>query len=94
MQGYKISFITEQDQYIDGKPVSEWLMHLAKEAGCSGTTTFAGVESFGGGGRRHSARFFEPVDHPVEIMMVVTQEQADAMFAAIRGANTRLFYTG
>jgi PII-like signaling protein len=93
MQGYKISFITEQDQYLEGKPVSEWLMHLAKEAGCSGATTFAGVESFGSDGRRHSAKFFELVDQPIEIMIVVTPEQADAIFARIRVAETRLFYT-
>jgi PII-like signaling protein len=93
MQGYQISFMTEQDQYIEGKPVTEWLMRLSKEAGCSGTTTFAGVESFGSDGRRHSAKFFEPVDQPIEIRMVVTQEQADAIFATIKDANVRLFYT-
>jgi uncharacterized protein len=92
MKGYQISFITEQNQHIEGKPATEWLMHLAKELGCTGTTTFAGVESFGSDGRRHSARFFELVDQPIEIMMAVTEEQAATLFQKIETTETRLFY--
>jgi len=92
MNGFQISFITEQNQRIEGKPATEWLMHLAKELGCTGATTFAGVESFGGDGRRHSAKFFELVDQPIEIMMAVTEQQATALFGKIRTTETRLFY--
>ncbi len=28
MKGFQISFITEQNQRIEGKPASEWLIHL------------------------------------------------------------------
>jgi len=92
MKGYQISFITELNQRIEDKPASEWLIHLAKELGCGGATTFAGVESFGRDGRRHSAHFFELVDQPIEIMMAVTEQQATALFAKIKVTDTRLFY--
>jgi uncharacterized protein len=92
VKGYQISFITEQDQRIEHKTVTEWLMHLAKDLGIGGTTTFAGVEGFGGDGRRHSARFFDLVDQPIEVMMAVTEQQAAALFEKIAVTETRLFY--
>jgi PII-like signaling protein len=92
MKGYQISFITEQNQRIEGQTVSEWLLHLAKELGIGGATTFAGVESFGSDGRRHSARFFELVDQPIEVMMAVTEQQVAALFEKVRATKTRLFY--
>jgi PII-like signaling protein len=92
MKGYQISLITGQDRRIDGKPATEWLIQLAKEIGIAGVTTFAGVESFGGDGRRHSAHFFELVDQPVEIMMAMTEPQAEALLEKINAAQTRLFY--
>jgi PII-like signaling protein len=92
MKGYQISFIAEMSQRIEGKPATEWLIHLAKELGCTGATTFAGVESFGSDGRRHSAHFFELVDQPIEIMIAVTEEQAAALFEKIKVTEARLFY--
>jgi PII-like signaling protein len=53
---------------------------VARQQSCTGTTTFAGVESLGSDGRRHSAKFFELVDQPIEIMMAVTEQQATAPF--------------
>jgi PII-like signaling protein len=92
MKGYQLSVITEQNQRIEGKPATEWLIHLAKELGCSGTTTFAGVEGFGSDGRRHSAKFFELVDQPIEILMAVTESQSAAIVEKINSTETRLFY--
>jgi PII-like signaling protein len=92
MKGYQISLITGQDRRIGGKPATEWLIQLAKEIGIAGVTTFAGVESFGGDGRRHSAHFFELVDQPVEIMMAMTEAQAATLLEKINAAQTRLFY--
>jgi PII-like signaling protein len=92
MKGYQISFFAEQGQRIEGKLTTEWLMHLAKSLGITGTTTLAGIESFGTDGRRHSARFFELSDQPVEILMAVTEQQADALFEKIKITDTRMFY--
>lgn len=92
MQGYQLSFITELNRRIDGAQPMEWLMQQAKLLGISGVTTFAGVESIGSHGRRHSARFFELADQPIEIMMAVSQEQATELFNKINATETHLFY--
>jgi PII-like signaling protein len=92
MKGYQISFLAEQDRRIEHKLATEWLLQLAKEFGISGCTVFSGVESFGADGRRHSARFFELADQPMEIVMAVTEEQADRLFERIRITDTKLFY--
>jgi PII-like signaling protein len=92
MKGYQVSFITQLNRRVEGKQATDWLMHLAKEQGISGVTTFSGAESFGRDGHRHSARFFELGDQPVEIMMAVTEEQATRLFEKVNAADTRLFY--
>ncbi len=92
MQGYQLSFITELDRRIEGKQPMEWLMHQAKLLGITGVTAFSGVESIGSHGRRHSARFFELTDQPIEIMMAVSQTQATQLFDKINATDTRLFY--
>jgi PII-like signaling protein len=92
MQGYQLSFITELNRRIEGKEATEWLLHQAKELGITGVTTFAGTEGFGHDGRRHSVRFFELADQPIEIMMATSAAQASKLFANIGAADTRLFY--
>ncbi|HEY6456654.1 MAG TPA: DUF190 domain-containing protein [Steroidobacteraceae bacterium] len=92
MQGYQLSFITELNRRIEGKPPIEWFMQEAKLLGILGVTTFAGVESFGSHGRRHSARFFELADQPIEIMMAVSPQQSTGLFNKINATQTRLFY--
>jgi PII-like signaling protein len=92
MKGYQISFLAEQNRRIEHKQAMEWLLHLAKELGISGCTTFSGVESFGADGRRHSAHFFELADQPMELVMAVTEEQADRLFERIEAMDTKIFY--
>jgi PII-like signaling protein len=92
MKGYQISLFAEQNRRIEHKQAMEWLLHLAKELGISGCTTFSGVESFGADGRRHSARFFELADQPMEMVMAVTEEQAERLFERIEAMDTKIFY--
>jgi|ERR1035441_949819 PII-like signaling protein len=92
MKGYQVSFMAEQNRRIEHKQAMEWLLHLAKELGISGCTVFSGVESFGADGRRHSARFFELADQPMEMVMAVTEEQANRLFERIAAMDTKIFY--
>lgn len=92
MKGFQISFLTEQNRRIEHQQAIDWLLELAKELGISGCTVFSGVESFGADGRRHSARFFELADQPMEIVMAVTEEQADRLFDRIGAIDTKIFY--
>lgn len=92
MKGFQITIMTEQNRRIEHQQAMEWLMQLAAELGISGATVFSGVESFGGDGRRHSARFFELTDQPVEFVVAVTDDQANRFIDRINRTDTRLFY--
>ncbi len=92
MKGYQITIMTEQNRRIEHQQAMEWLMQLAEELGISGATVFSGVESFGSDGRRHSARFFELTDQPVEFVVAVTEDQANRLIDRINRVDTRLFY--
>jgi uncharacterized protein len=95
MKGYQITFFTQQDRKHAGKPLGEWLVHLAKEMGLRGATLMAAAQGFGLSGKMHSAHFFDLADQPQEVLMTATEEQAKALFARIRAAGvegTTLFY--
>lgn len=92
MNGYQITFFTHQDKRHKGKPLGDWLVHLAQELGLRGATLLAGGEGFGHHRRLHSAHFFELADQPVEIMIAATVAEADKLFARLQAEDVHLFY--
>jgi uncharacterized protein len=92
MNGYQITFFTRQDRRHKGKQMGEWLVGLVKELGFRGASLHAGGESFARGGRVHSAHFFELADQPVEVLIAVTSEEADRLFARLKAEGVHLFY--
>jgi PII-like signaling protein len=92
MNGYQITFFTQQDKRHHGKPLADWLVHLAQEMGLPGATLIAGSEGFGHHRRIHSAHFFELADQPQEIQMAVTVEDAEHLFARLKAEGVHLFY--
>jgi PII-like signaling protein len=92
MNGYQITFFTQQDRRHHGKPVADWLIHLARDMGLRGATIVAGGEGFGHQGRIHSAHFFELADQPLEVVMAVTMEEAALLFDRLTKEGIHLFY--
>ncbi len=92
MNGYQITFFTQQDKRHYGKPLADWLVHLAKELDLRGATLIPAGEGFGHHGRLHSAHFFELADQPVEVVMAVTEEEAERLFARLEDEGVHLFY--
>jgi PII-like signaling protein len=64
MNGYQVSFFTVQGKRHKGKPIGDWLVHLAQEMGRTGATLIPAGEGFGHHGRMHSMRFIELTDQP------------------------------
>ena len=93
MNGYQITFFTVQGYRHKGKPVGDWLVQLAKELGLTGATLIAAGEGFGHHRRIHSARFIELTDQPQEVVMIVTIEEADSLFARLKTEGIHLFYS-
>lgn len=92
MQGYQITFFTQQDRRHHGRPVADWLVHLAREMGMRGATLIAASEGFGHRGRIHSAHFFELSDQPLEVVIAATQEESERLFERLRAEKIELFY--
>ncbi len=69
MNGYQVTFFTQQDRHHDGKQVHEWLVAAAKDVGVRGSTVVMGAEGTDHTGERHSFRFFELADQPIKVTM-------------------------
>ena len=92
MNGYQITFFTQQDHRHKGKPIGDWLIHLTQDMGLRGATLIPGGEGFGHHRRIHSAHFFELADQPQEVVMAVTEDEAQRLFERLRAEGVHLFY--
>lgn len=92
MNGFQITFFTQQGHRQHGKPLADWLVQLSREMGMRGATIIAGSEGFGRHRHLHSAHFFELADQPLEVLMAVTTEEADRLFARLKAEGVHLFY--
>jgi PII-like signaling protein len=92
MQGFQLTFFTQQDQRHRGSTLAHWLVEEARAMGIRGATLVAASEGFGHHRRIHSARFIELGDTPVEVVMAVTAEEADRLFARLDAEKVKLFY--
>ncbi|CAK0781247.1 DUF190 domain-containing protein [Gammaproteobacteria bacterium] len=92
MNGYQITFFTEQNKRHHGKPLADWLVHLAQEMGLHGATMIPAAEGFGQHRRLHSTHFFELTDQPVEVVMAISEEETQRLFERLRAEGVRLFY--
>ena len=92
MNGYQITFFTQQDKRQHGKPLAAWLVHLAQEMGLRGATLIPGSEGFGHYGHIHSAHFFELADQPLEVLIAATADEAERLFERLKSEGVHLFY--
>ena len=92
MQGYQITFFTQQGKRHRGKPLAEWLLLLARDLGLPGATLVAGSEGFGQHRRLHAAHFFELADQPQEVQVVASEADAERLFARLEAEGVHLFY--
>jgi uncharacterized protein len=92
MQGFQLSFFTLQDRRHGTKPVSDWLLDLAKELGLHGASVMAGAKGFGHDGQIHSADLIDLADQPQMVVMTATPEQVDMIFSRLKAEQLQLFY--
>jgi PII-like signaling protein len=92
MNGYQITFFTQQDRRHRGKTLADWLVCLAADMGLRGATLIPGDEGVGQHHRIHSARFFELADQPLSVVMAVTADEAEKLFDRLSAEKLHLFY--
>jgi len=61
--------------------------------GIGGATLVAASEGFGHHRRIHSVHFIELADQPVDVIMVVTADGADRLFAKLDEEKISVFYS-
>lgn len=92
MQGFQVTFFTEEGRHHGRKQVHVWLTELARSIGITGITTAAGVQGIGRDGRVHSAHFIELSDQPVEVTMALSPEQCSMLFSRLEDEKANIFY--
>jgi len=93
MQGYLVTFFTQQDRMHRGMPLAQWLFDQASRLGLDGVTLNSGIAGMGHDGRRHTVTLFDLSDQPVQVSMVLKASEVERLFAAIRQEDLRVFYT-
>lgn len=92
MQGFQLTFFTQQDRRHGHTPMAEWLLLEAKKLGLNGGTLMGAGEGFGHDGKLHSVHFFELADQPLEVTFAVSAADADRLFARLREEKVNVFY--
>lgn len=92
MEGYQLTFFTQQDHKHRGVPLGEWLLKEALKLGIGGATLTTAAEGFGHHGKIHSARFFELADQPVEVTMALTESDTKKLFRRLQEEKIKVFY--
>lgn len=93
MNGYLLTFYTQQDRSIHGQPIGQWLVEQAKAVGIHGATLVAASEGFGHDKKLHSVHFFELTDQPIEVSMAISGIDAMKIFTALKHNQVNVFYT-
>ena len=92
MQGYQLTFFTQQDRRHGFTPLGDWLLQEARRLGIKGATLIAAAEGFGHDRRMHSAHFFDLADQPQEVTMAVTADEAQRLFQRLHEGKIKIFY--
>jgi uncharacterized protein len=92
MQGYQVTFFTQQDRMHGSKNLADWIMKQALDLGVRGATMTASSCGFGHDGRQHSSHFFDLSDQPVEVTMALSDEETERLFAVLAAEKIKIFY--
>lgn len=92
MQGFQLTFFTQQDRRHAGLPLGEWLIQEARKLGVAGATLIAATEGFGHDRKLHSAHFFDLADQPIEITLAISETDAQRLFEKLREEKINIFY--
>ena len=79
-------FLGESDKH-EGRPLYEWLVLKAREAGLAGATVLRGVEGFGAHSRLHTAKILRlSEDLPIVVEIVDLAEKIEGFLPTVDGA--------
>jgi uncharacterized protein len=76
-------FLGESDRH-EGRPLYEWLVLKAREAGLAGATVIRGIEGFGAHSRLHTAKILRlSEDLPIVVEIVDLAEKIEGFLPTV-----------
>ncbi|MGY0219770.1 DUF190 domain-containing protein [Endozoicomonadaceae bacterium StTr2] len=92
MRGFQLTFFTRQDQYHADQTLPDWLVKKARSMGFRGATAIVADQGFGKNRHIYSHHILERPKQPVEVEMIVSEDEARSFFALLRREQLNLFY--
>ena len=93
VSGFQLTFFTQQDHRHRHRPLAHWLVEEARAMGIGGATLIAGSEGFGHQRHLHRVHLVDLSEQPIEVVMAVTAEEADQLFAKLAREKIKVFYS-
>jgi PII-like signaling protein len=93
MNGYQLTFYTEQNRKHGHQTVCEWLLHEVRQLGIRGATVINCAEGIGHAGAHHAAHVLKLADQPLQIILALTEDEAERILDVVRAENVHVFYT-
>lgn len=93
MKGTCLKFYVHEHRRHHGILLYEWLLERAKKLGIHGGSAFRAIAGFGRHGVLHEDHFFELAGNlPVEVVFVVSDEEAEQLLKLIEQEKVHVFY--
>ncbi|MCC8987169.1 MAG: DUF190 domain-containing protein [Candidatus Contendobacter sp.] len=93
MKGTYLKFYVHEHRKHHGILLYEWLLERAKSMGIHGGSAFRAIAGFGRHGALHEDHFFELAGNlPVEVVFMVSDEQAEQLLDWIQQERIQVFY--
>ena len=85
--GYLLRIFVGESDKRDGKPLYEWLVLKARDAGLAGATVLRGIEGFGAHSRLHTAKILRlSEDLPIVVEIVDALEKIEDFMPVVDAA--------
>jgi PII-like signaling protein len=86
-EGYLLRILVGEGDRHEGRPLHEWLVLKAKDAGLAGATVLRGVMGFGAHSRLHTFKIERlSEDLPIVIEIVDAREKIERFLEVVDGA--------
>jgi len=93
MQGYLVTFYTQQDRVHQNAPLANWIFEQTVRLGFKGATMTSAIAGIGHDGKQHAVNIFDLSDQPVQISMVLKADEMERLFFHLEAEGITVFYT-
>lgn len=92
-RGSQITIFANRNGLKGHQQITDWILKIASNLEIRGATIVDASEGLDSHGRVHAARFLEPTDQPVAVVIVAEDERVTALLAELGKGGVQLFYT-